>query len=81
MTLTCVQNSIDRHLKDHKSKIDIKKDKLFGHSRRNLKTTQKELKGQGKGNKKNRAEAIEADDVKLLYKKQIFGAGMFIMTI
>ncbi|CAG2238265.1 unnamed protein product [Mytilus edulis] len=37
-TLTGVQNSIDRHLKDNKSMIDIKKDKLFDHSRKILET-------------------------------------------
>ncbi|VDI49717.1 Hypothetical predicted protein [Mytilus galloprovincialis] len=73
-TLTGVQNSIDRHLKDNKSMIDIKKDKLFDHSRKILETKRKELKGQGKGNKKNRAEAVEPEDVKLLYNKQILGA-------
>lgn len=79
-TLTGVQNSIDRHLKDNKSMIDIKKDKLFDHSRKILETKRKELKGQGKGNKKNRAEAVEPEDVKLLYNKQILGAGMSIMS-
>lgn len=78
-TLTGVQNSIDRHLKDNKSKIDIKKDKLFDHSRKILETKRKELKGQGKGNKKNRAEAVEPEDVKLLYNKQILGAGTSIL--
>ncbi|XP_071177505.1 uncharacterized protein KIAA1958-like [Mytilus edulis] len=74
VTLTGVQNSIDRHLKDNKSMIDIKIDKLFDHSRKILETKRKELKGQGKGNKKNRAEAVEPEDVKLLYNKQILGA-------
>ncbi|CAC5362320.1 unnamed protein product [Mytilus coruscus] len=65
---------------DNKSNIDIKKDKLFDHSRRILETKCKELKGQSKelkgqckGNKTNRAE-VEAEDIKLLYKKQILGA-------
>ncbi|XP_071139212.1 uncharacterized protein KIAA1958-like [Mytilus edulis] len=79
-TLTGVQNSIDRHLKDNKSMIDFKKDKLFDHSRKILETKRKELKGQGKGNKKNRAEAVEPEDVKLLYNKQILGADMSIMS-
>ncbi|CAC5372922.1 unnamed protein product [Mytilus coruscus] len=81
VTLTGVQNSIDRHLKDNKSKIDIRKDKLLDHLRRTYETKRKNLKGQGKGNKKNRAEAVEAEDVKLLYKKQILGVGMSTMIL
>jgi hypothetical protein len=53
-TLTGIQNSIDRHLKNLKSKVDINKDEQFTHSRKVLEAKRKQLKSQGKGNKKNR---------------------------
>ena len=76
-TLTGVQNSIDRHLKDLKIHVDIKKDETFSHSRRVLEAKRKELKGQGKGNKKNKAEPLDSDDIQKMYEKQVLGAGMF----
>ena len=45
-TLTGVQNSIDRYLKDNKMSCDIKKDEWFSHSRRVLEAKRKELKSQ-----------------------------------
>jgi glycogen synthase len=53
-TLTGIQNSIDCHLKNLKSKVDKKKDEQFTHSRKVLEAKRKQLKSQGKGNKKNR---------------------------
>ena len=75
-TLTGIQNSIDRHLKKLKSKVDIKKDEQFTHSRKVLEAKRKQLKSQGKGNKKNRAESLDADETKALYEKQLLGAGL-----
>jgi hypothetical protein len=66
-TLTGIQNSIDRHLKNLKSKVDIKKDEQFTHSRKVLEAKRKQLKSQGKGNKKNRAESLDADETKAFY--------------
>jgi glycogen synthase len=46
-TLTGIQNSIDRHLKNLKSKVDIKKDEQFTHSRKVLEAKRKQRKSQG----------------------------------
>jgi glycogen synthase len=75
-TLTGIQNSIDCHLKNLKSKVDKKKDEQFTHSRKVLEAKRKQLKSQGKGNKKNRAESLDADETKALYEKQLLGAGL-----
>ena len=75
-TLTGIQNSIDRHLKNLKSKVDIKKDEQFTHSRKVLEAKRKQLKSQGKGNKKNHAESLDDDETKALYEKQLLGAGL-----
>lgn len=76
-----VQNSIDRHLKDLKINVDIKKHEAFSHSRRVLEAKRKDLKSQGKGNKKNRAEPLDSDEIQKLYEKQILGAGMYSINI
>jgi hypothetical protein len=52
-----------------KSKVDIKKDEQFTHSRKVLEAKRKQRKSQGKGNKKNRAESLDADETKALYEK------------
>lgn len=67
--LTGIQNNIDRHLKNLKYKLDIKKDEQFTHSRKVLETKRKQLKSQEKDNKKNRAESLDADETKALYEK------------
>ena len=75
-TLSGVQNRIDRHLRDKKIPLDIKKDNMFAHSRKVLESKRKELKGQGKGNKKLKAESVDAEEMKMLYDKQLLGAGI-----
>lgn len=67
--LTGIQNNIDRHLKNLKYKLDIKKDEQFTHSRKVLETKRKQLKSQEKDNKKNRAESLDADETNALYEK------------
>ena len=57
--------------------MDIKKDETFSHSRRVLEAKRKELRGQGKGNKKNKTEPLDSDEIKKMYEKQVLGAGMF----
>lgn len=79
--LTGIQNNIDRHLKNLKYKLDIKKDEQFTHSRKVLETKRKQLKSQGKDNKKNRAESLDADETKALYEKQLLGAGYEITVV
>lgn len=54
---------------------DLKKDDTFNHSRKVLEAKRKQLKKVGKGNKKNRAEALDSEEVKQLYNKQLIGAG------
>ncbi|VDH93355.1 Hypothetical predicted protein [Mytilus galloprovincialis] len=73
-TLSGVQNSIDRHLKDLKINVDIKKHEAFSHSRRVLEAKRKDLKSQGKGNKKNRVEPLDSDEIQKLYEKQVLRA-------
>ena len=62
-------------MKTLKVKYDIKKDETFNHSRRVLEAKRKELKGQGKGNKKNRAESLDPVEIRQLYDKQLLGSG------
>ena len=50
-TLTGFQNSIERHLKNNKVVVDLKRNDDFSHSRKVLEAKRKRLKQEGKGNK------------------------------
>jgi Na+/citrate or Na+/malate symporter len=56
--------------------VDIKKGETFSHSRRVLEAKRKELKGQGKRNKKNKSEPLDSDEIQKMYETQVLGAGM-----
>lgn len=77
-TLTGFQNSIERHRRNNKVAVDLKKNDTFSHSRKVLETKRKQLKQEGKGNKRNRAELIDTEEIKQLYEKQLLGAGKLI---
>lgn len=61
----------------------MKQDNWFDHTQGVFlkKTKRKEFESQGKVNTTNRAETVETEDVKLVYKKQTFGAGMFLIIL
>ncbi|XP_071158103.1 uncharacterized protein KIAA1958-like [Mytilus edulis] len=66
-------NSLDRHLKDSKSSISIKKDPEFNHTRRVLEAKRKALKSLGKGSKPNRAEPLTTEEIQILREKGVIG--------
>ncbi|XP_076070355.1 uncharacterized protein KIAA1958-like [Mytilus galloprovincialis] len=73
-TLTGFQNSIERHLKNNKVVVDLKRNDDFSHSRKVLEAKRKQLKQEGKGNKRNRAEPIDTQEIQNLYDKQLLGS-------
>ncbi|XP_045159791.1 uncharacterized protein KIAA1958-like [Mercenaria mercenaria] len=72
-TISAIQNSLDRHLKENKVKFSIKRDEGFSHSNRVLEPKRKSLKSQGKGNKKLRADPLTAEEIEMLHKQNILG--------
>ncbi|XP_069109889.1 uncharacterized protein KIAA1958-like [Argopecten irradians] len=74
-SLSSIQNSIDRHLRDKKVDYSIKRDTVFSHSRRVLEAKRKALKSMGKGNKTAKAESLSQDEIKVLFEKKVLGAG------
>ncbi|XP_053403213.1 uncharacterized protein LOC128558312 [Mercenaria mercenaria] len=73
-TISAIQNSLDRHLKENKVKFSIKRDEGFSHSNRVLESKRKSLKSQGKGNKKLRADPLTAEEIEMLHKQNILGS-------
>ena len=69
-TLSLFQRSIDHHLKKDLDKTYIR-DTQFAPSREKLKVSRKFLKGKGKGNKPNAAEAV--DMVEQLWQQGALG--------
>ncbi|XP_071168237.1 uncharacterized protein KIAA1958-like [Mytilus edulis] len=72
-SLSSMFNSLDRHLKDSKSSISIKKDPEFNHTRRVLEAKRKALKSLGKGSKPNRAEPLTTEEIQILREKGVIG--------
>ena len=75
-SLTSKFNSISRHLRENKYSLDLKTALEFDHSRTVLTAKRKQLKGQGKGNRKRKAESIEDKELSLLKEKGMLVLGM-----
>lgn len=78
-TLVSKYNSIGRYLRE-KGAGNINADEAFRHSRQVLAAKKKELKTQGLGNKKNRAEPFAESDIARLKEKNLLGAGQYVLT-
>lgn len=78
-TLTSIQYSIDRHLKEKKVNFSIRKDERFSHSNQVLMSKRKHLKAQGKGNLKFKAEPLTTDEFQQLRDKQLLGKGISLL--
>ena len=73
-TLSLFQHSLDRHLtKELHKPFSIIQDVQFAPSHEKLKAARKWLKGQGKENKPNAAEALEPLDVQKLWDEGALG--------
>jgi len=72
-TLTGIQYSIDRFLREKKVPFSIKKDAQFGHSNQVLLSKRKNLKGQGKGNLKLKAEPLTKEEISSLRNQGLLG--------
>ena len=73
-TLTSIQRSLDRHLtKELHKTFSIIRDVEFAPSNKKLKATHKMLKEEGKGNKPNAAEALDDQDISILWETGAFG--------
>ncbi|CAG2255616.1 unnamed protein product [Mytilus edulis] len=69
-----MQSSISRYLTE-KCAINIMVDKEFHHSRDVMSAKLKQLKSMGMGAKKRKADPFTAEEVNLLYEKELLGAG------
>ena len=72
-TLTSLQRSIARKLKEQGSKFNILIDKEFQWSRDALYAKRKELVGQGRGNKPNACREVTLDEENKLFETGQFG--------
>lgn len=72
-TITAIQNSLDRYLRDKKVVYSIKRDAIFSHSNRVLESKRKSLKAQGKGNKKLKADPLSKEEINQLRQKNLLG--------
>jgi hypothetical protein len=68
-----IQGSIERHLKNRKYAKSITHDREFHASQQLLKAKQIDLRKQGKGNRPNKSDAIEDEDVDRLYESGALG--------
>lgn len=74
-TLTSIDGSVFRHLRDQGYPANIKTSDQFVHSRDVLASRRKLLKSQGLGNKKARAQPLTPEEIDLLYQKNQLGTG------
>jgi site-specific recombinase XerD len=65
--------SFERHLKKKNYPASIINDLAFEKTRKTLKSKQKELKKQGKGNKPNASVALTTSELNTLYEKDLLG--------
>jgi hypothetical protein len=74
VTLRGFKSSLARYLvsKDYQGDVNGKE---FRHTREVLKSKCVDLKEKGKGNVPNRAEPFTADEIRILYQKDILGDG------
>ena len=74
-SLSGIQNSIDRYLSEKQYGLRIKTAEEFEHARQVLMAKRKSLKKEGKGNNPNKAQALQTEDLNILYEKGVLGAG------
>uniref|UniRef100_A0A8W8L5V1 Uncharacterized protein n=1 Tax=Magallana gigas TaxID=29159 RepID=A0A8W8L5V1_MAGGI len=67
--------SVNRNLAEKKLNINIITDKEFKHSRDELLSKRKLLRQLGKGNREKRADPLTAEEIDLLYEKNLLGTG------
>ena len=72
-TLRAMFSSIERYLREWSYPKSLINDVVFSTARNALKSKQKELKSQGKGNAPNAAEALTKEDISILYHKKLLG--------
>lgn len=72
-SLSSFQRSIQRHLSDKESSVNILKDTAFQRSRKVLAAKRKQLVGEGKGNKPNAARALTEGEEASLFKNYHLG--------
>jgi hypothetical protein len=66
-SLTSLHRAIGRYLQENKYEVNIVTGKEFEKSRKILEAKRKELKGNGLGNKPNKAEALTPDEEQKLW--------------
>ena len=73
-SLTSLQRSLERHLRDNLGKqYSILQDREFALSREAILASRKKLKKEGKGNKPNASEPLESEDFELLWESGALG--------
>ena len=77
-TLTSIQSSIMRHLRNVGREINLKTDSAFHHSREVVVCRKKLLKQLGHGNKTNQSQAFTKEEINILWEKNILGNGKFL---
>ena len=73
-TLHGLKSSYERHLRNHNYEYSLSKSVEFNRLRDVLKSKQRELKRQGLGNLKNRADAVTDEDIEKLWQSNQMGA-------
>ena len=74
-SLSGIQNSIDRYLSEKQYGLRIKTAEEFEHARQVLMAKRTSLKKEGKDNNPNKAQALQTEDLNILYEKGVLGAG------
>ena len=72
-TLRCYLASFDLFLQENHCEKSLIKDAEFTRTRSALKSKQKDLKRQGKGNKPNAANELSKEEVQQLFDKKLLG--------
>jgi hypothetical protein len=80
-TLQSKLNSIRRYLMDKGYKEDINRSQEFRQTRDVLSSKRKLLKKGGLGNKRLKAEPVNADEIAKLRKEGLLGIGMLLLII
>lgn len=79
-TLREYLGSFARHLRENGYQHNIVESHLFSHAREVLMSKRKQLKSQGKGNRKRKADPLHEDFIKLRESNQL-GSGKFLHIV
>lgn len=74
-TITSIQSSLDRYLRCNGKDFSIKRYTVFSHSKKVLKAKRKNLKSEGKGNKKQKCDALSTTDISKMYGSGVLCTG------